>query len=77
MINDLDSENETTRTKPIRNSDGVLTRKDGRPDMRSVSSTNNLRKLHKRDAAAEKDSTQLELSAKRVGSEPLAGKAAL
>jgi hypothetical protein len=28
-----------TRTKPIRNSEGVLIRKDGRPDMRSVRDT--------------------------------------
>lgn len=35
-----------TRTKPIRNADGILIRKDGRPDMRSVSSANNLRKVH-------------------------------
>jgi hypothetical protein len=37
-----------TRTKPIRNSDGVLIRKDGRPDMRSQSSAANLRKVHAR-----------------------------
>jgi hypothetical protein len=35
-----------TRTKPIRNAEGILIRKDGRPDMRSVSSANNLRKVH-------------------------------
>ncbi|KAF1949453.1 hypothetical protein CC80DRAFT_529432 [Byssothecium circinans] len=35
-----------TRTKPIRNADGVLIRKDGRPDMRSQSSAANLRKVH-------------------------------
>jgi uncharacterized coiled-coil protein SlyX len=35
-----------SRTKPIRNSDGVLIRKDGRPDMRSQSSAANLRKVH-------------------------------
>jgi hypothetical protein len=76
MVNGLDSMDKKTRTKPIRNSDGVLIRKDGRPDMRSVSSANNLRKSHRNDAAAEKDSTQLELSAKRVASEPLPGRAA-
>lgn len=37
-----------SRTKPIRNSDGVLIRKDGRPDMRSQSSAANLRKVHAR-----------------------------
>lgn len=37
-----------TRTKPIRNSDGVLIRKDGKPDMRSQSSAANLRKVHAR-----------------------------
>ena len=37
-----------TRTKPIRNSDGVLIRKDGQPDMRSHSSAANLRKVHLR-----------------------------
>jgi hypothetical protein len=31
-----------TRTKPIRNSEGVLIRKDGRPDMRSVGDTPSL-----------------------------------
>ncbi|EFQ89964.1 hypothetical protein CFE70_010546 [Pyrenophora teres f. teres 0-1] len=37
-----------TRTKPVRNADGVLIRKDGRPDMRSQSSAANLRKVHQR-----------------------------
>lgn len=37
-----------TRQKPIRNSDGILIRKDGRPDMRSQSSAANLRKVHAR-----------------------------
>jgi hypothetical protein len=37
-----------TRTKPVRNSEGVLIRKDGRPDMRSQSSAANLRKVHAR-----------------------------
>ena len=35
-----------TRTKPIRNAEGILIRKDGRPDMRSQSSAANLRKVH-------------------------------
>lgn len=40
-----------SRSKPIRNAEGILIRKDGRPDMRSVSSANNLRKVHaKREA---------------------------
>lgn len=37
-----------SRTKPTRNADGVLIRKDGRPDMRSQSSAANLRKVHAR-----------------------------
>lgn len=37
-----------TRTKPIRNAEGILIRKDGRPDMRSQSSAANLRKVHAR-----------------------------
>lgn len=37
-----------TRSKPIRNADGILIRKDGRPDMRSQSSAANLRKVHAR-----------------------------
>ena len=49
--NEIDSANRKTRTKPIRNSDGVLIRKDGRPDMRSVSSANNLRKVHAKKEA--------------------------
>jgi hypothetical protein len=42
-----------TRTKPIRNADGVLIRKDGRPDMRSQSSAANLRKVHSRTGGSE------------------------
>jgi hypothetical protein len=37
-----------SRSKPIRNADGILIRKDGRPDMRSQSSAANLRKIHSR-----------------------------
>ncbi|KAK8213320.1 hypothetical protein M8818_002619 [Zalaria obscura] len=44
-----------TRTKPVRNADGILIRKDGRPDMRSVSSAMNLRKVH-----AKKEAERLE-----------------
>ena len=46
--NDPYSHTKKTRTKPIRNADGVLIRKDGRPDMRSQSSAANLRKVHAR-----------------------------
>ncbi|KAL1794938.1 hypothetical protein ACET3X_006754 [Alternaria dauci] len=45
---DLYGSGKKTRTKPIRNADGVLIRKDGRPDMRSQSSAANLRKVHER-----------------------------
>jgi len=45
------SGNKKTRTKPIRNADGVLIRKDGRPDMRSVSSAANLRRVHAKKEA--------------------------
>ncbi|KAK8168448.1 hypothetical protein IWX90DRAFT_424124 [Phyllosticta citrichinensis] len=37
-----------TRTKPFRNAQGILIRKDGLPDMRSQSSAANLRKVHAR-----------------------------
>lgn len=46
--NDPYSHAKKTRSKPIRNADGVLIRKDGRPDMRSQSSAANLRKVHAR-----------------------------
>jgi hypothetical protein len=47
-----------TRTKPIRNADGILIRKDGRPDMRSQSSAANLRKVHaKREEGDESPET--------------------
>lgn len=45
------SSGKKTRTKPIRNAEGILIRKDGRPDMRSVSSANNLRKVHAKKEA--------------------------
>ncbi|RAR10183.1 fe-s protein assembly co-chaperone protein [Stemphylium lycopersici] len=45
---DLYNSGKRTRTKPIRNADGILIRKDGRPDMRSQSSAANLRKVHAR-----------------------------
>nr|POF12865.1 hypothetical protein CFP56_10016 [Quercus suber] len=44
-----------SRTKPVRNSEGILIRKDGRPDMRSVSSANNLRKVHAKKEAERAD----------------------
>lgn len=37
-----------TRTKPVRNAEGILIRKDGLPDMRSQSSAANLRKVNAR-----------------------------
>ena len=37
-----------TRQRPIRNEQGVLIRKDGKPDQRSISSPQNLRKVHER-----------------------------
>lgn len=49
------SSGKKTRTKPIRNAEGILIRKDGRPDMRSVSSANNLRKVHAKKEAERAD----------------------
>ena len=47
----LSNSSKKSRSKPTRNADGVLIRKDGRPDMRSVSSAKNLRAVHaKREA---------------------------
>lgn len=50
VFHDRDSpiEVKKTRSKPIRNEDGILVRKDGRPDRRSQSSAANLRKVHAR-----------------------------
>ncbi|GAB7363773.1 hypothetical protein MBLNU230_g4341t1 [Neophaeotheca triangularis] len=45
------AESKKSRTKPTRNAEGILIRKDGRPDMRSVSSANNLRKVHAKKEA--------------------------
>ncbi|KAJ4344914.1 hypothetical protein N0V95_006114 [Ascochyta clinopodiicola] len=42
------SETKKTRSKPVRNEEGILVRKDGRPDRRSQSSAANLRKVHAR-----------------------------
>ncbi|KAI9694402.1 MAG: hypothetical protein M1822_000018 [Bathelium mastoideum] len=47
-----------SRTKPIRNADGILIRKDGRPDMRSQSSAANLRKVHARKEQQERGSAE-------------------
>ncbi|TKX25514.1 hypothetical protein C1H76_2164 [Elsinoe australis] len=48
-----------SRTKPTRNANGILIRKDGRPDMRSISSAQNLRKVHaKKEAERNGDSQQ-------------------
>lgn len=58
----IGSSGKKSRTKPIRNADGILIRKDGRPDMRSVSSANNLRKVH---AKREAGRAEGELSAPR------------
>ena len=51
--NELSLVKRKTRTTPIRNSDGVLIRKDGRPGLRSVTSANNLRKIHENKEAVE------------------------
>ncbi|KAK1089745.1 hypothetical protein LTR48_000031 [Friedmanniomyces endolithicus] len=48
----LSNSSKKSRSKPTRNADGVLIRKDGRPDMRSVSSANNLRRVHAQRVAA-------------------------
>jgi hypothetical protein len=59
-----------TRTKPTRNADGVLIRKDGRPDMRSQSSAANLRKVHARkEEQKERDQTPTSLG-RSVGMGP-------
>ncbi|KAG8630756.1 hypothetical protein KVT40_002375 [Elsinoe batatas] len=45
-----------SRTKPMRNANGILVRQDGRPDMRSISSAQNLRKVHaKKDVQRERE----------------------
>ncbi|KAF9699454.1 hypothetical protein EKO04_002158 [Ascochyta lentis] len=48
VFHDPPSETKKTRSKPIRNEEGILVRKDGRPDRRSQSSAANLRKVHAR-----------------------------
>ncbi|KAF1360599.1 hypothetical protein EJ07DRAFT_155029 [Lizonia empirigonia] len=48
VFHDPPSETKKTRSKPVRNEEGILVRKDGRPDRRSQSSAANLRKVHAR-----------------------------
>jgi hypothetical protein len=52
---DQNGQPKKSRSKPIRNADGVLIRKDGRPDMRSQSSAANLRKVHARKDEQQKE----------------------
>lgn len=56
-----------TRSKPVRNEDGILVRKDGRPDRRSQSSAANLRKVH---ARKEEQQREAEAGLTRTGSHP-------
>jgi len=43
------------RTKPVRNEEGILIRLDGKPDMRSISSAQNLKKRHDTQREPTKD----------------------
>lgn len=47
-----------TRQRPVRNEHGVLIRKDGKPDQRSISSPQNLRKVHERRMAEQERGSQ-------------------
>ena len=47
-----------TRQRPIRNDQGILIRKDGKPDQRSISSPQNLRKVHERRIAEQERGSQ-------------------
>ena len=58
-IQDSPIEIKKTRSKPIRNEDGILVRKDGRPDRRSQSSAANLRKVHARKEEQQRDTGRL------------------
>jgi hypothetical protein len=58
-IQDSPIEIKKTRSKPIRNEDGILVRKDGRPDRRSQSSAANLRKVHARKEEQQRDTERL------------------
>lgn len=49
-LSQLDAIRRRTRQKPIRNAAGVLIRKDGMPDQRSISSPQNLKKVHEKKA---------------------------
>lgn len=57
------------RQKPTRNADGILIRKDGRPDMRSQSSAANLRKVH----ARKEEERQRDWEATHPGGDPGTG----
>ncbi|KAI9662104.1 MAG: hypothetical protein M1831_002800 [Alyxoria varia] len=62
-----------TRQKPIRNSEGILIRKDGKPDQRSISSPMNLKKVHARKMAEAETGHPLDISNPEspVGPSPL------
>ena len=47
-----------TRQRPVRNEHGILIRKDGKPDQRSISSPQNLRKVHERRIAEQERGSQ-------------------
>lgn len=57
IYHDPPSEAKKTRSKPVRNEEGILVRKDGRPDRRSQSSAANLRKVHARKEGQQKEGT--------------------
>ncbi|KAF3001985.1 hypothetical protein E8E13_007817 [Curvularia kusanoi] len=58
-IQDSPIEVKKTRSKPVRNEDGILVRKDGRPDRRSQSSAANLRKVHARKEEQQRETERL------------------
>ena len=55
VYHDPPSEAKKTRSKPVRNEEGILVRKDGRPDRRSQSSAANLRKVHARKEGQQRE----------------------
>ncbi|KAK3064516.1 hypothetical protein LTR53_018467, partial [Teratosphaeriaceae sp. CCFEE 6253] len=65
----LSNSSKKSRSKPTRNADGVLIRKDGRPDMRSVSSAKNLRAVH-----AKREAERAEEEAEGDGRTPMSGR---